>query len=190
MKETAQQILEVAQELVRRRGYSSFSFADISAQVGIRKASIHYHFSSKEELTRTLAKQYRMTFQQKLKQIALSSSAPETQLREFLSLYRQGLNQSQMCLCGILAAEMAVLPTSVQAEVRTFFAETQTWLQTLIQAGASTGCLQPRLSPEDEASLLLASVQGAQLIARASEASELTFDRIAEQLLASICLTR
>ncbi|GAB4371013.1 MAG: TetR/AcrR family transcriptional regulator [Elainellaceae cyanobacterium] len=190
MKETAQQILDVAQELVRSRGYSSFSFADISAQVGIRKASIHYHFSSKEELTKELVKQYRMTFQQKLKQIGLSNSNSQMQLRQFLSLYRQGLSQCQMCLCGILSAEMAILPASVQAEVRTFFAETQTWLQTLIQVGASTGCLHPRLSPEDEASLLLASVQGAQLIARASEASEVTFDRIANQLLASICPTR
>jgi TetR/AcrR family transcriptional regulator, transcriptional repressor for nem operon len=187
MNETAQQILDVAQELVRSRGYSSFSFADISEQVGIRKASIHYHFSSKEELTRELVKRYRMTFQQKLKQIGLSNSNPQTKLQQFLSLYRQGLSQCQMCLCGILSAEMAVLPASVQAEVRAFFTETQTWLQTVIQVGVSTGCLQPRLSSEDEASLLLASVQGAQLIARASETSELTFDRIADQLLASIC---
>lgn len=189
MNETAQQILDVAQNLVRNRGYSSFSFADISEQVGIRKASIHYHFSSKEELTRELVKRYRMTFQQTLKQIERSNSDPQAKLRQFLSLYRQGLSQSQMCLCGILAAEMAVLPASVQEEVRAFFAEMQTWLQTLIETGASTGCLQPRLPPKDEASLLLASVQGAQLIARASEASESTFDRIADQLLASICPT-
>lgn len=187
MNDTAQQILDVAQDLVRNRGYSSFSFADISEQVGIRKASIHYHFSSKEELTRELVKRYRVTFQQKLKQIERSNSNSQTKLRQFLSLYRQGLSQSQMCLCGILSAEIAVLPVSVQAEVRTFFAETQIWLQVLIQVGESMGCLQPRLSSEAEASLFLASVQGAQLIARASEASESTFDRITDQLLASIC---
>ena len=54
MKDTAQQILDVAQDLVRCRGYSAFSYADISKQVGIRKASIHYHFSSKEELGKEL----------------------------------------------------------------------------------------------------------------------------------------
>ena len=41
-KHTAQKILDVAQDMVRNRGYSAFSYADISAQVGIRKASIHY----------------------------------------------------------------------------------------------------------------------------------------------------
>ncbi len=35
MKETAQQILDVAQDLVHCRGYSAFSYADISQQVGI-----------------------------------------------------------------------------------------------------------------------------------------------------------
>jgi len=190
MKETAQQILDVAQDLVRSRGYSAFSFADISERVGIRKASIHYHFFSKEELTKELVNRYRTTFQQKLKQIDLSNSNPQVKLRQFLLLYRQGLNQCQMCLCGILSAEMAVLPASVQAEVRMFFSETQTWLKDLMQVGESMGCLQPRLSSEHEASLFLASVQGAQLIARAAEESELTFDRIADQLFASICSTQ
>lgn len=186
MKETAQQILDVAQELVRSRGYSAFSYADIAEQVGIRKASIHYHFPSKEELTQELVKRYALTFQQKLKQIEQDEPDPQKQLRQFVALYRRGLSQHQMCLCGILAAEMVVLPDSVQEEVRAFFAATQAWLQAVLQRGVAVGCLQPRLAPEDEASLLLATVQGAQLIARAATASEVTFDRIAAQLLAAL----
>jgi TetR/AcrR family transcriptional repressor of nem operon len=32
------------------RGYKAFSYADISEQVGIRKASIHYHLFQQERL--------------------------------------------------------------------------------------------------------------------------------------------
>ncbi|MEM9002815.1 MAG: TetR/AcrR family transcriptional regulator [Cyanobacteria bacterium P01_F01_bin.86] len=188
MKETAQQILDVAQDLVRCRGYSAFSYADISKQVGIRKASIHYHFPSKEELGKELVMRYRTTFQQKLKAIEQSESDARQRLQEFVGLYRSGLSECQMCLCGMLSAEIEVLPDSVQEEVRGFLAETQAWLTRVLAVGESAGCLQPRIAPETEASLLLATVQGAQLIARTAANSEATFNGIAKPLLASLCL--
>ena len=38
------QILEVATELVQTRGYSAFSYQDLSDRLGITKASLHHHF--------------------------------------------------------------------------------------------------------------------------------------------------
>jgi len=188
MKETAQQILDVAQDLVRYRGYSAFSYADIAKQVGIRKASIHYHFPSKEKLVRELVKQYHFAVQRKLKGIEQTESDPQKQLRQFVALYRDGLSDCQMCLCGMLSAEIGILPDSIQQEVRAFLSEVQAWLKRVLVAGAAAGCLQPRLSPEAEAALMLATVQGAQLIARTAEDSTATFDGIAHQLLAIICI--
>src|SRR6201987_6515356 len=48
--ETAEQILELAEMLIQTRGYSAFSYQDIADSLGIRKASIHYHFPSKTDL--------------------------------------------------------------------------------------------------------------------------------------------
>ena len=48
--ETAEQILDLAEMLIQTRGYSAFSYQDISDSLGIRKASIHYHFASKTDL--------------------------------------------------------------------------------------------------------------------------------------------
>lgn len=190
MKETAQQILDVAQDLVRCRGYSAFSYADISKQVGIRKASIHYHFPSKEELGKELVKRYHAIFQRKLQAIEQSESDSREQLRQFVALYRSGLSECQMCLCGMLSAEIEVLPDSVQAAVRDFLEETQAWLTRVLATGEAAGCLQPRISPETEAALLLATVNGAQLIARPSLDSLATFDGIAKPLLASLYTDR
>ena len=44
--ETAEQILDLAETLIQTRGYSAFSYQDIADSLGIRKASIHYHFPS------------------------------------------------------------------------------------------------------------------------------------------------
>lgn len=47
-------ILNVAERLAQTRGYNGFSYADIAAQLGVTKASLHYHFPSKAELGRAL----------------------------------------------------------------------------------------------------------------------------------------
>ncbi len=188
MKETAQQILDVAQDLVRCRGYSAFSYADISQQVGIRKASIHYHFPSKEALVKELVKRYHNTFQQKLKGIERSGSDPQKQLQMFVGLYRNGLSDCQICLCGMLSAEIEVLSDAVQQEIRTFLSATHAWLEGVLATGKAVGCLQPRISPKTEASLLLATLQGAQLMARTAEDSEVMFDSIAQPLLKTLCI--
>lgn len=188
--ETTQQILDVAQHLVRTKGYSGFSYADISEQVGIRKASIHYHFPCKEDLARELVRRYRETIRLQLHQIEQSQADPQEQLVRFCRLYRNGLSQDQLCLCGMMSADLALLPETVQEEVNAFFTETEAWLTRLLQQGAETGSFRLRITPASEAALLLATLQGTQLIARAATDSEATFDRIIDALLTATCHPR
>lgn len=183
---TAQHILDVAQDLVRCRGYSAFSYADIAHQVGIRKASIHYHFPAKEDLGRELMARYRAAVQQSLRHIDRTEADPRQQIQQFVTLYRDGLGNCQMCLCGMLAAEIEVLPASVQQEVRAFLSVVQDWLTQVLTAGQQAGCLHLRWDPATEAAQVLATVQGAQLIARAAEDRLATFDAVAHPLVAAL----
>ncbi|MUG96725.1 TetR family transcriptional regulator [Scytonema sp. UIC 10036] len=43
-------ILDVAESLFQARGYTAVTMRDIAKAVGMRQASLYYHFSSKEEL--------------------------------------------------------------------------------------------------------------------------------------------
>jgi TetR/AcrR family transcriptional regulator, cholesterol catabolism regulator len=43
-------ILDVAESLFQARGYNAVTMRDIAKAVGMRQASLYYHFSSKEEL--------------------------------------------------------------------------------------------------------------------------------------------
>jgi len=175
---TAQQILDVAQDMVRSRGYSAFSYADISEQIGIRKASIHYHFPSKDELVRKLVQHYREAFSRKCDRIAQSLASPQQQLMQFVNLYRDGLKQGQICLCAMLTADFAVLPQAVQEEVRAFFHQTEAWLALLLKCGCEANVWQCYPSVEVEAKGLIALLQGAQLLARTAEDSTAAFEQI------------
>lgn len=43
-------ILDVAEALFQERGYTAVTMRDIAEAVGMRQASLYYHFPSKEEL--------------------------------------------------------------------------------------------------------------------------------------------
>jgi len=45
--DTTTQIMDAAQQMMQLRGYNAFSYADISRQVGVTKAAIHYYFPGK-----------------------------------------------------------------------------------------------------------------------------------------------
>lgn len=180
---TALNILDVAQDMVRNRGYSAFSYADISKQVGIRKASIHYHFPSKDELVKELVKRYREGMARTCDRIAKSATSPDQQMVQFANLYRNGLDEQQICLCAMLAADFEVLPQPIQDEIQTFFRETEAWLIDLLQRGCNAQLWDCQLPIEQEAKRLIAMLQGAQLMARSTEDSTTAFEQVVYPLL-------
>ncbi|WP_228016318.1 TetR/AcrR family transcriptional regulator [Leptolyngbya ectocarpi] len=178
---TAKRILDVAQDMVRNRGYSAFSYADISKQVGIRKASIHYHFPSKDELVKELVKRYRKGMVEACDRIAQSPMSPDQQIIQFANLYRNGLEDGQICLCAMLAADFVVLPEAVHTEIQAFFRDTEVWLIQLLQRGCDANGWD--CQPDQEAKGLIALLQGAQLLARSSANSTATFEQVVYPLL-------
>lgn len=48
------EILDAAARLLRSQGYKATTLRDIAEEVGIRAASIYYHFASKEEIASTV----------------------------------------------------------------------------------------------------------------------------------------
>lgn len=176
---TAQQILDVAQTMLRSRGYNAFSYADISEQVGIRKASIHYHFPSKDDLVKQLVRRYRENVVSACDRIARSNASFHQQLFEFVALYREGLGDGQICLCSMLTADFAVLSATVREELWLYFQATEGWLSALLQRGYA---LNPILA-DAEAKGLISLFQGAQLIVRMQEDSPVAFDRLIYPLL-------
>src|SRR5438552_4143747 len=111
---TAERILDVAEGLAQTRGFNGFSYADIAAEVGITKASLHYHFATKAELGRALVARYSQRFAAALEAIETDGAGALEKLDQYVELYESVLVRDRMCLCGMLAAEYLTLPEPVQ----------------------------------------------------------------------------
>jgi gluconolactonase len=118
--DTASRILDVAERLVQTQGFNGFSYADVSAALGITKASLHYHFATKADLGLRLIGRYHETFLEALQNIAGERGARQ-RLRRYARLYADVLRAERMCLCGMLAADYATLSRPMRAAVTAFF---------------------------------------------------------------------
>lgn len=169
MASTSEKILDVAQSLIIAGGYNGFSYADISAAIGIRKASIHHHFPTKAELVSVLVDRYRRQAETGLTALREKVASPAEQLESYLNYWQTCIQDSShpFCVCAMLAGEMQMLPGDVASRVRAHFQSLAEWLTSVLSAGTEQGLFRLSKRPEDEAQMLMASVHGAMLSARA-----------------------
>jgi len=66
---TRSEILVTAELLLRTKGYAAFSYGDLADEVGIKKASVHHHFPTKEGLSIAIVESYLFRFKKSLVQI-------------------------------------------------------------------------------------------------------------------------
>lgn len=169
MTSTSERILDVTQSLIVAGGFNAFSYADISVAIGIRKASIHHHFPTKAELVSALVDRYRQQTEAGLRSLQEQFSSPAEQLQGYLNFWKTCIRDASLpfCVCAMLAGEMQMLPGEVASRVRAHFHHLARWLASVLQAGAEQHLFQLGKSPEAEAHMLMASVHGAMLSARA-----------------------
>ncbi|MFZ0665036.1 MAG: TetR/AcrR family transcriptional regulator [Acidimicrobiales bacterium] len=181
--DTATAILDIAEGLVQRRGFSGFSYADIAAELGITKASLHYHFPSKAELGESLITRYATRFAEALTEIAASDGNAADKLQAYCAIYRAVLADHRMCLCGMLAAEYEILPDPMRHVVVGFFDHNQAWLSTLLEGGRAAGTLRFAGTGDQAARSIIATLEGAMLVSR-PYANTSVLDSVADRLIA------
>ncbi|KAE9632442.1 TetR/AcrR family transcriptional regulator [Parasedimentitalea maritima] len=169
--ETAGRILDSAERMARQGGYNSFSFREIAAEIGIKSASVHYHFTNKEILGAALAERYTNRFLAALGEPAAEGA--DEMLRRYAASYRKALiEDGQMCLCGMFGAEIRDLPDPVARQTRAFFVRNIQWLGQVFQA-KGLGCEEA----ETKAARMIAALEGAMILSRSLQDDAL-FDRI------------
>ena len=163
--DTRSALLAEAEILVRTKGYAAFSYADLSERIGIRKASIHHHFPTKEMLGTTLIDSYLERFVAELEALAEKRVDTRTKLLSYGALFAQSLGDGLMPLCGALAADVAYLPTSMQERVKYFFELHTDWLERILRDGVAKREIRLDSTAHKSALLLLSTLQGASVVA-------------------------
>jgi TetR/AcrR family transcriptional regulator, transcriptional repressor for nem operon len=180
--QTASQILDVADRLVQTRGFNDFSYADIAVELSLTKAALHYHFRSKAALGDALISRYAERFFQKLELIEAADSDATLRLEAYVDVYRAVLAAGRMCLCGVLAAEYPTLPETMRAAVLEFFDRNETWLEHVLRDASFENGAVAEESLRDIARLIIDTLEGAMMIARAQD-DPARFDRVASRML-------
>jgi TetR/AcrR family transcriptional regulator, transcriptional repressor for nem operon len=182
---SAARILDVAERLVQVRGYNGFSYADVAAELGVTKASLHYHYPGKAELGEALINRYATRFEEALHGIDAECSEVPAKLAAYAALYAGVLQEQRMCLCGMLAADYETLPPSMRDSVVRFFDENAVWLERVLEQGTADGTLHYGGSARDAAQLIISALEGAMLVARPYGDPE-RFQAAAARLLATL----
>lgn len=178
-------ILDVAERLVQVRGFNGFSYADVAAELGVTKASLHYHFPNKAGLGEALIARYTARFGEALVGIDTRLTDPVAKLDAYANLYADVLRGERMCLCGMLAAEYETLSTPMQQAVVAFLDDNEEWLERVLAQGRKDGSLAFGGPTRDTARSIVSGLEGAMLVAR-SYGDVKRFESGATRLLASL----
>ena len=170
------QILDVAERRMRESGYHAVSYRDIADEMGIKSASLHYHFRKKSDLGEALVRRYTERFFARLAEATDTGASANAQLEAFIDLYRLALgDEYRVCLCVMLGSESPGLPDPVIDNVGVFFDRSVAWLErTLGQTGSD--------DPHAGACAILAKLQGAMILSSVWQ-NDTAFDAVRRDIL-------
>lgn len=169
--ETASKLMDHAEALIRERGFNAFSYKDLADAVGIRTASIHYHFEKKSQLGYALMKRYLERLRERLTEAERGRTA-KARLRSFVQMYKDAEEREVVCLCGSLASDVATLPAEIRGLVTSYISTSEAWVDGQIRQGIASGEFSPQASSKDLATLLVSGLQGGLVLARVRPESD------------------
>jgi TetR/AcrR family transcriptional repressor of nem operon len=165
-KTVRDQLLEHARVLLMTRGYHGFSYRDLATLVGVKTSSIHYYFPTKEDLVLEAVNAYSTDMLAVVRAIDEKQSAAH-QLDEYASAFGALMHDGdRICLCGMLAADIAALPDNIRSAVQGFFKANETWLEKVLERGEQDGSLRVCPDRASTARALYAAFQGSVLASR------------------------
>lgn len=164
--QTRSKLLKEAYLLMCTNGYSAFSYADLATTIGISKASIHHHFPTKEILgEQVILNAYKDTFQ-KLEEIKTQFTTLDEQIENYMYLFINDSEITQLPLCCSLSSEFENLPFSIQRLTKEYFELQIDWLKQSIISAQNTNEVDNSIDPEDLALTIIKLFEGTSIVNR------------------------
>lgn len=156
-----QEILQIAENKIREGGYNNFSFREIATEIGIKSASVHYHFATKADLGAAVAENYTQRFMEQLGSVEDLLAVGINPINHYINIFQRALtDDKKMCLCGVLGAESDALPEKVVLQTRQFFRQNIEWLEDAYRRSYDLDVEQAK----QKAITALATLEGAMMV--------------------------
>lgn len=181
--DTACKIADTFQNMVMVRGFNAVSYGDLAKELGIRTASIHYHFPTKAELGATVLTRYRDNFKDNWAEVDADNPESYKQAYEsFMAPIRPVRDMEGVsCLFGVFGATHKTLCPNIQNILADFFIEQEVWLAKTFKGGRDAGVFRFQGTATSFAKLYASALQGAMLIKKSTNSPK-HFDAVIQQL--------
>jgi TetR/AcrR family transcriptional regulator, transcriptional repressor for nem operon len=183
MSDTRENIIDLAEELIRTKGYNAFSYGDIAEILHVRNAAIHYYFPSKADLS---------VVEREIGKIDISRGEWEElpgnlQLRKVVEQFYGSHRKGWICLNGSLTPDYLTLPVPMQKKVKQMCEAILGWMKDALEKGRKEGTLAFEGEAENRALLVVSSLLSSLLLARVLGKD--VFTRMLDQLMKDLELT-
>jgi len=136
---TRDKIVALTLPLIRKKSYSSFSYDDISRELKITKAAIHYHFEKKEDLGIAICEKAREAFtscyENTLNEIRSKNGHPWRYIENVMKY----LAVDEICLVSSFQSDYENLPPQLKEKVKQLSEMQIEQLELLIKEFAPNG---------------------------------------------------
>lgn len=175
-------------ELLRERGYVGTSPAMILQRSNAGQGSMYHHFSGKADLAVAAMTQMTEGLRAGVEDALAHGTSVIERVAAYLDLERDPLGG---CRMGRLVQEYDVVSDDrLRAPAMEYFTWLRQRLEEVLSEGVSTGELRPDTDAGTTASMCVAAVQGAYVLARAQQDTAI-FRRVVDgvkQSLANLCV--
>lgn len=167
MSVTREKIIELGENLILSKGYNAFSYQDISTELGIKNAAIHYYFPTKANLGTSIVKTNIQRFEEMIDNMHGRGFDEVQQLDAFVRIYIKSNREHKICLVGSLSPAFVNLSESTQKELAKLIDLITTWLAGILVSGRKKGLFKFDAEPADKATIIFSSLVASLQLSRA-----------------------
>jgi TetR/AcrR family transcriptional regulator, transcriptional repressor for nem operon len=158
MSVTREKILELGENLIRTKGYNAFSYQDISTELGIKNAAIHYYFPSKENLGTSIVKTNIQRFEEMIDNMHSRNFDEWQQLDTFIKIYIKSHREQKLCIIGSLGSDFNTLSENTKSELMRMTEIIIKWLTSILTSGKEKRIFAFDEDPQNKALLIFSSL--------------------------------
>ena len=173
-RSTREAVIAAATRLIHVHGYNATSLDDVLRESGVGPGNFYYHFKSKEDLGYAILDKIVHGFLERTLEpcFADAEAPPLGQIRCFLDRVLQAQRERNCvggCVMGNLASELSDVHEGFRTRLATLFTAWQARLASALDSARRRGELAPASEPEALARFVVASLEGAILLAKVSK---------------------
>ena len=140
-KDRTSEILEVAAQLFKEKGFRATSIQDISERLGLEKGAIYYWVKSKDDILYILIENEGEIFLNMIREIASQNKSPEVKLQEIIKSHIRIL-ASHINKAAVFFLELRSLPEKWKKKIIRFRDEYEAILRGVIEEGQKKGVIR------------------------------------------------